>query len=391
MNLPKIIGGFEVNEHSAGFSTIDVSSIVPTYRRAASRPSATTSARASVSSAAPRKREPNGFESLAEFIHVARTSPQDPRLSYVEKTDDGMQASMRTDDGASGGFAIPVQFRSQLLSLKTSPAIMRPNAFVLPPGEIPDGRLEVPALDQSSGTNMTGGVVVKWIAEGGLKPETDAKVRQVILQPQEVAAIVKVTDKLLRNWRAAGQFIADTLRAAIAAAEDVAFLMGNGVGKPLGALNSPSRIEISRTNPGEITYADVLAMDETLFGLGESAFWVCSKRARTWLRQLKNPAGYYIWHEDASTNSPPLLMGHPVRYSDRVPTMGNRGDLMLLDMGAYLIKDGSGPYVSFSEHLYFETNETLVKVFWNVDGQPWTRAPIKTEDGDLQSHFIVLN
>lgn len=334
------------------------------------------------------------FESLGEFIHTIRFSPNDQRLASLYHAGGegaGPRSEMRTDDGASGGFAIPVTFRDELLSVDQTPAVVRPRAQVIPAGSPPDSEVIIPALDQSAATNMYGGVVVAWIGEGALKPQTDAKIRQITLRPQEVAARIKITDKLLRNWTAAGALLGSLLRKAVAAAEDVAFLMGNGIGKPLGFLNSSAAIAVNRTTANQITYADALTMEETLFGDGAAVVWVCSKRARTWLRQLKNPAGYYIWQEDAKQTGPATLLGHPVVVSDRTPTLGNRGDLMLLDMAAYLIKDGSGPFVSMSEHLYFETNETVIKIFWNVDGQPWVKSPIKNEAGELQTPFVILN
>jgi len=403
---PHGVGGFAAHDHAGGFSVVDVGAITQTYRRADSRPSASATqptpritvaqARSRVTAmerelAGSSRHGGSGFDSLGEWLHTCRFKPNDERLAFFEKTDDGLQASQRMDDGASGGFAVPVQFRPQLLSVKASPAIMRPRAMVLPAGDVPDASLTIPALDQSQATNMYGGVTLQWIGEGALKPETNAKIRQVTLQPQEVAGVIKVTDKLLRNWQSAGSFLAGQLRAAIAGAEDMAFLVGDGVAKPLGVLNSPSRIQVNRTTPGSVEYADILAMDETLFGLGADAIWVCSKRMKSLLRQIKNPAGYYIWQEDAAVGAPPTLLGHPVMYSDRVPTLGNRGDLMLFDPNGYVIKDGSGPFVAFSEHVHFTTNETLIKVFWNVDGQSWTKDPIKTENGDIESHFVILN
>jgi HK97 family phage major capsid protein len=332
------------------------------------------------------------FESLGEFLHAVRFTPSDQRLHFQPlKRDDDMRAEQRMDVGISGGFAIPVTFRAQLLSVTPMAAVVRPRATVIPAGDPPDGVVLIPALDQSAATNMYGGVVVSWIGEGGPKPDTSANIRQISLQPQEVAGTVKFTDKLLRNWQAAGPLITQLVRGAITAAEDVAFLTGNGVNKPMGLLNASAAILVNRVTPNTITYADVLAMEETLFGDDPSVFWVCSKRARTWLRKLQNPAGYYIWQEDAQAKIPPTLLGHDVCISDRVPTLGTQGDLMLIDGSKYIIKDGSGPFVAFSDQVYFTTNETVMKAFWNVDGQPWVKNPIMTENGELQTPFVILN
>ena len=74
-------------------------------------------------------------------------------------------------------------------------------------------------------------------------------------------------------------------------------------------------------------------------------------------------------------------------------SLGTVGDLILVDMDYYLIKDGSGPFVATSEHVHFLTNRTVIKIFWNVDGQPWLSAPIPLEGSAVNtvSPFVVLN
>ena len=74
-----------------------------------------------------------------------------------------------------------------------------------------------------------------------------------------------------------------------------------------------------------------------------------------------------------------------------MPALGSEGDLCLCDFSYYLIKDGSGPYVAASEHVYFKNNKTVIKAFWNVDGQAWMKEPLTLEDGSTQvSPFVFL-
>jgi HK97 family phage major capsid protein len=82
-----------------------------------------------------------------------------------------------------------------------------------------------------------------------------------------------------------------------------------------------------------------------------------------------------------------------VVFNDRIPGLGSTGDLMLLDLSYYLIKDGSGPFVAMSEHVHFTQNKTVIKAFWNVDGQPWLDEPIPLEGSTANtvSPFVVLS
>jgi HK97 family phage major capsid protein len=99
-----------------------------------------------------------------------------------------------------------------------------------------------------------------------------------------------------------------------------------------------------------------------------------------------------LWVQSAGPGLPPTLLGIPVMFNERSVALGTAGDVVLADLSQYLIKEGSGPYVAMSEHVYFTTNKTVMKIFWNVDGQPWLDAPIPLEGStsNTVSPFIVL-
>lgn len=350
-----------------------------------------------------------GFRNLGEFLHAVRFGDSKGRLSNLRQGQ-GQGGGLEVPDafkssfmprfrnewsmgvGAGGGFAVPTQFRPDMLMLQPEASVVRQRATVIPAGDPPDGRITMPAFSQGA-NGAFGGVTVQWIAEGAIKPETDGELQEVSLTPHEVAAHTVVTDKLLRNWEAADAFISTLLQGAIANTEDFAFLRGDGVGKPLGVLNAPGAINVVRAGAGAIGYVDVVNMLASL--LTESAgraVWVASQSILPALATMQDPAGRYIFNQgDASRSIPATLAGIPIVYTGKTPTLGNRGDLMLVDFSHYLIKDGSGPFIAASEHVLFRQNKTVIKVFWNTDGQGWATAPLTLEDGVTQvSPYVVL-
>jgi len=333
------------------------------------------------------------FESFGHFMAAVRFQPSDQRLNFVENAGRGggeeVHGEMRMDDGASGGFAVPAQFRDEMLKVDAQEALVRPRARVIPAGSPPDAPITMPALDQAEG--VYGGVEVQWIGEGDEKPETDAKLRQVTLTPHEVAGFVTVTDKLLRNWAASDGFIRGLLREAVYAAEDFAFLRGNGVAKPLGVLNSPARVVVARAVANQVAYIDLVNMVSKLLmrGVG-SPVWSMPQALLPFIATLKDEAGNLIWAPNAQAGFAGTLLGYPVRWNNRSPALGTEGDVLLADFSYYLIKDGSGPFVAASEHVKFTSNKTVIKIFWNVDGQPWLLEPFTEENGYEVSPFVVL-
>jgi HK97 family phage major capsid protein len=332
----------------------------------------------------PAKKE---FSCLGEFLSAVRFNPDDQRLNFNPKA--AVDQTMGTP--STGGFMVPKQFSSEILSVKPSEAIVRPRARVIPAGSPPDAEFTIPALVQNSTQNMYGGVEVTWIGEGQTKPQTDAEFREIKLIPREVAAHIVVTDKLLRNWTAASPYLEGLMRGAVVAAEDQAFITGNGSNKPLGFMNANngSRVLFNRTTDNLIKYADVLGMFAKL--MGDNPVWIASKTAIPQLATLEDGNGNAMWLPSVREGVPPLLMGYPVLFSPRVPALGSLGDLSLVDLSHYLIKDGSGLFVEASNAPYFIQNKTVIKVHYNVDGKPWLDLPVVEEDAQTYSPFIILD
>lgn len=338
------------------------------------------------------------FENLGEFMHAVRFNPNDQRLSFVEGVgasggENDFSAEMRMDNDTQGGFMVPTQLRSTILSVQTQDALVRPRASVIPAGSPPDASITMPALDQSGEDpgHMFGGMVFDWIEEGGDKPETDAKLGSVTLTPHEIAGHVTVTDKLLRNWQASAAFIEGLMRGGASAAEDYAFLRGTGTGQPLGALNAPATKWVNRATANTVTYNDLLGMVAVLLMRGGTPVWSMPQAALPSIAKLQDPEGHYIWQANARDGFAGTLLGYPVRWNNRAPGLGSKGDILLADWTYYLIKDGSGPFVAASEHVKFLQNKTVIKLFWNVDGAPWLNAPIKEENGYEVSPFVGLD
>lgn len=328
------------------------------------------------------------FESFGEFAATVARNPNDQRLVYIQR----QAAEQRMDDGPRGGFMVPTEFRAELFQVEPGQALVRPRARVLPAGSPPDAAITFPALDQTGDApnNVFGGVTVKWIGEGKQKPKTDFKLRQITLQPQEVAATLDVTDKLLRNWQAAGAMVTDLFRGAIRQAEDFAFISGDGIGKPKGFLTSPARLEVARQTANQITYRDLFNMLSKLLMRGGSPVWTATQSLIPLLAVIKDDEGRFVFVQSVTSGMPSTLLGYPIVWNEHTPLAGQKGDLTLTNLDYYLIKDGSGPFIASSEHVRFEENMTVFKTFWNVDAQSWLTEPFKLANGHTVSPFVIL-
>ncbi len=338
-----------------------------------------------------------GFSCLGEIfwaMHELKTNNrQDSRL-------DALRVEVREQQmgtGTTGGFAIPELFKDQLLMAVQQTGIVRSRATIIPAGSPPDGKLTMPSLDQTSGGNMFGGVTLVHTGEGVTMTETTMKIREVSLEPKEISAYIVATNKLLNNWPAASAVLGNQLRAAMTAQEDYDFLRGSGVNMAQGIINSPAAIAYPRAGAGAIAFADIYGMLARL-KMGGSPVWLASQTVIPQLAAMVDAGSHSVWLggggiASASQPAPSMLFGFPIVFCDRLPALGTKGDLMLVDLSYYLIKDGSGPFLSWSEHVYFLSNKSVVKLVWNVDGHPWLTEPLILEGttSSTVSPFVILS
>jgi HK97 family phage major capsid protein len=170
----------------------------------------------------------------------------------------------------------------------------------------------------------------------------------------------------------------------------VAFLRGPGVNQPRGIIGHPAAINVARAGANAIAYNDILDMYGSVM-FGGSLVWIASQTALPQLMRMVDAGNHVVWQPNAREGAPSTLLGIPLLINPRSPALGAQGDLILADLQYYLIKDGSGIFISASEHVQFLNNKTVIKAFLNVDGQPWLSSPLLLEDGVSQvSPFVIL-
>jgi HK97 family phage major capsid protein len=331
------------------------------------------------------------FESCNEFLSAVLAGGNDSRLEFAE-----YRSEQRMDTGSKGGFLVPAQFRNEILMSEAEASLIRPRAQVIPAGNPPDAEIKIPALEQDADDDgigrIFGGVEVSKVAEGGTKPITTFDVKMISLQPHEMAARIPLTDKLMRNWTAAGSWATKLLSGAIAQFSDVQFIRGNGVGGPDGILDAASSYEVARAVSMQVGFADLKNMLARFRGNSANAVWACSYGVFGQLLSLTGDGGgaTNIISVNQATGSVSIY-GIPVVRHSRMRALGSKGDIALIDASEYLIKDGSGPIVEVGYATgNWEANKKSIKVTFNVDGRSWRNALYTDEAGYESSTVVVL-
>lgn len=324
------------------------------------------------------------FRNMGEFFHTMVAAPNDRRLAELRVQQMGQ--------GSLGGFAIPEQFRPDVLKVSPQEAIVRPRATVIPAGNPPDAAISMPALNQGAGSNMYGGVRVYHSEESAAATESSLALKQVKLEPHKLIAYMTASYELLNNWDAASGFMQTQMRLALTGAEDYDFLRGTGVNQSLGILNCPGAIYYNRAGANAIAFADIVGMLARM-KYGGNIAWITSQTTIPQLCNIRDTGNFNLWMMSAAAGMPNTLGGYGLTYAERLPALGTKGDLALCDFSYYLIKDGSGPRVSISEHFRFTNDEVCFKVVWYVDGKPWITEPLPLEGATTStvSPFVILD
>lgn len=295
--------------------------------------------------------------------------------------------------GGQGGILVPDQFQPGLLKMGGEGTVVRPRATVIAAGDAPDAKITIPVLNQGGANGVYAGMTMTWIDEGGTKADTTPELTYIELEPKELGGSTIITDKELRNAPVIQMIVETLFRELITGKEEYNFLRGNGVGCPTGIIGCAAEKTVTRNTATSVVFADVRSMLAALPAKSwGNAVWVANQSVLPQIISLADAASNSIFIQgDVTKAIPASLFGLPIVFTGKTPALGTKGDLMLCDFSYYLIKDGSGPYIAMSEHVYFTTNKTVVKAFKMVDGAPWVKSTLLLEDATTTvSPFVVL-
>lgn len=333
--------------------------------------------------------------SLGDWLVSVRRGDE----ANLEKKYGSTKASMQTGVGAQGGFLVPEEFLPRLYALSAERALARPRSTVLPMGS---RSMQIPVLDTST-TSASGdsaffaGMVARWTEEGGPITQSEPTFRQIELVAHELSGYSKVSNTLLEDSPDGIEaLLASLFGAAIAWHEDYAFLRGDGVGKPLGAVSpaNSAAISINRSSPGTFSLADAAKM-LTRFLPGYSidrAAWIIHPSVLEKLITMVDLAGNNVFITQVGDKPRLTLFGLPILSTEKVPAAGNPRDVSLINFEHYLIGDRRQVEIAFSEHIAFTTNQSAWRFTVRVDGQPWMRSTQPLADGGTTvSPYLFLN
>lgn len=333
-----------------------------------------------------------GFNSEGEFfkaIHAAAKGDVDPRLLAAA-------GSVVTSDGGNEGFSLPPAMRNQIFTLLEEDV-----------GDMMDkvtseitGMSSVTFLKDVTTPWEAAGIQTHWDqGKKKFEPTTINAETADMLRLNGLSVFANVDEDLLEDAPRLGQRMMTMAPLAMRWAINEAIRYGDGVGKPLGYMNSPALITVAKdaNQPAKTLTADNVANMYTrmLASSLKKAHWEINSELLPQLMKLKDDAGNLLWTPlNSGYQEEPngLLLGRPVIFNEHPEASGAKGDIQFVDpSGYYLALRTAAAKFAESMHVYFDQNLKTFRWRLRLDGKTILSKPVTPPKGSLtKSHFVTL-
>jgi len=333
-----------------------------------------------------------GFRSFGDFVAAVRNASS--RGGSVDGRLMGAAASTYANEGAGadGGFAVPPDYRATIME----------KAF----GE--DSLISRTDRQTSASNTMTfpsdmttpwgaAGIQSYWEGEAATIRQSRPVLQNVSVRLHKLTSLVPVTEELLDDAPAMGSYVARKAAEKIDFKLSNAIAYGDGVGQPLGFMASAALVStpaVSGQTADTIIAQNVLDMYSRMpVQSRRTAVWLIHPDAEPQLPLMKvGDSPVYMPPGGLSGAMHGTLLSRPVIPHQICKTLGDLGDIMLIDLASYLaVVKAGGLRSQTSIHLWFDQDITAFKFTMRVGGQPWWSEATSSLNGShTMSPFVTL-
>lgn len=295
------------------------------------------------------------------------------------------------NDPGSGGFLIPEEMRSQIMSTALENSVVRSRATVITMQNL---TTRIPFIDETTHSgSLFGGMIFYWVGESATITATEARFGSVRLEANKLVGGARIPNELWNDAAPLRTWLQANAPKGLAHFEDQAFVSGSGVGQPFGFRNSPAKIVAARNAANAFTLGDITGMYARMLpsSLG-SAVWLVNQTALPFLFAMDTgTAGYPLGVTNIANTPMFTLLGRPLIVTEKLPANSAADGLMFVDLSYYLVGDRQAVSLDFSEHSRFMNDETELRLISRVDGRPWIQSALTPVNGDTLSPFVGID
>jgi HK97 family phage major capsid protein len=226
------------------------------------------------------------------------------------------QRALTVSTDTAGGFLVPDNFVAELLRGIVNFSPVRQYARVM---SIAGANVRMP--------KRTGTMTAAWVSETGDRTATQPTYGEVELTPHEAACYVDVSNQLLEDnaFNLESELAFDGAEE-FGRLEGVAFVSGDGVGKPKGILADTSIATVITGNASTLGTAPADKMIDAFYALPAAyranATWGMNALTLAAIRKLKDSQGNFLWQPGLTNGQPDTILGRPVAELPDMPDIG---------------------------------------------------------------------
>lgn len=343
----------------------------------------------------PSKDNEKRFTSFGEQLLAAYRAAA-PGGKVDERLTTRAASGLNETNPSDGGFLVQQDFVTELLKRTYETGILASRAKKIPISTNANG-MKINAVDEDSRANGSrwGGVQTYWEGEAEELTGSKPKFRQLELSLKKLTGLCYATDELLQDAAALESVIRQAFAEEFGFKIDDAILDGSGEGEPLGILNSGAivKVEKEKEQTDIITVENLIKMWNRLWARSRAnAVWYINQELEPYLYTLKlGDKPVYIPAGGLSEKPYGTLFGRPVIPLEQCNAAGEVGDIILADIGQYLLIDKGGVKAASSIHVRFLYDENVFRFIYRVDGKPIWNKPLAPYKGSASvSPFVTL-
>lgn len=271
--------------------------------------------------------------------------------------------------------------------------------------------VDIPSrVDKDHSTSVTGGFRVYRGKETAAPDLSKSQMEMITLKAHELNGAAAVTNQLMQDSPISIAALIDQgLRQESRSYRIDELLNGNGIGRPLGMLNSSNDalLEIERENgqvAGDIVNGtNILKMRKRVWGY-ENAVWLCSLDLFDSIATLNiesdNAAGLVKLFYPADSANPDRILGRPVIFTEYMNGITSGDGNVISEWGDNFLACVNPTQVYFGErgtasvtrsiHVRFLEREEVFLFTSFDDARPAWKTVLTPKNGLTQSPFVVL-
>ena len=265
---------------------------------------------------------------------------------------------------ANGGYLVPDEYEKRLLDALQDENFFRSLATVI---ETQSGTHTIPVV-ASHGT-------AAWMDENGLYPESDDTFDQISLSAYKLGTAIKVSEELMNDSVFdIESYISREFARRVGAAEEEAFLTGDGNKKPEGVFTKIAGTPENLTTINDATklsFDDMMDLFHSLRAVYRNkAQFILNDTTIKAIRKIKDGNGNYIWQPSVTVGQPDTILNRPYRTSIYAPELAaGKTAILFGDFSYYWIADRQGRSFKRLNELYAANGQIGFLASERVDGK----------------------